>query len=147
MASVALLVGGALVNAVAFSGSNYLFSMLKNTGVDEERKRHDLAVEQLQAAQAEWSRQRTERLDWINEELRRQNHSVQTFRDVDAAIREYAQVTGQNLNPMGPEPQLSDFYTPSNEQKDREIAFVLLGMAATGLVAYKLRGAAAKSAK
>ena len=138
MASVALLVGGALVNALAFSGSNYLFSMLKSSGVDEERKRHDKAVEQLQAAQADWSRRRTERLDWINEELRRQSHSVQTFRDVDAAIREYAHVTGKNIGPLDREPQLSDSYTPSNDQKDREIAFVVLGMAATGLVAYQL---------
>ena len=142
MASVAMLVGGALVNALAFSGSNYLFSMLKSSGVDEERKRHDLAVEQLQAAQTEWSRKRTERIDWINEELRRQNHAVQTFHDVDAAIREYSQVFGEakskTLDPLGPEPQLSDFYTPSNDQKDREIVFVVLGMAATGLVAYKL---------
>ena len=138
MASVAMLVGGALINALAFSGSNYLFSMLRSSGVDEERQRHDKAVEQLQAAQARWSRKRTERLDWINEELRRQGHAVQTFRDVDAAIREYAHVTGKTLDPLGPEPQLSDFYTPSSDQKDREIAFVVLGMAATGLVAYKL---------
>jgi hypothetical protein len=40
MASIAMLVGGALVNALAFSGSNYLFSMLRSSGVDEERKRH-----------------------------------------------------------------------------------------------------------
>ena len=91
-----MLLGGAAVNALAFSGSNYLFSMLRSSGLDEERKRHDKAVEPLQAAQAEWSKQRTERLDWINEELRRQGHAVQTFHDVDMAIREYARVTGQN---------------------------------------------------
>ena len=91
-----MLIGGALVNALAFTGSNYLFSMLRSSGVDEECKHHDEAVEQLQAAQATWSRKLTERLDWINEELRRQDHAVQTFRDVDAAMREYAQVTGHN---------------------------------------------------
>ena len=138
MASTAMLVGGALVNALAFSGSNYLFTILRSSGVDKERKRHDKAVEQLQAAQASWSRKRTERLDFINEELRRQGHAVKTFRDVDAAMQEYAQVTGHNLDPMGPEPQLADFYSPSDGQKDREIAFVVLGMAATGLVAYHL---------
>lgn len=138
MASVAMLVGGALVNALAFSGSNYLFSMLRSSGVDEERQRHDKAVEQLQAAQAKWSQRRTERLDWINEELRRQGHAVQTFRNVDAAMREYAQVTGNKLDPLGPEPQLSDFYQPSSDQKAREIAFVVLGMAASGLVAYEI---------
>ena len=68
-----MLVGGALVNALAFSGSNYLFTMLRSSGVDEERKRHDKAVEQLQAAQASWTRKRTERLHFINEELRRRD--------------------------------------------------------------------------
>ena len=144
MASIAMLLGGAAVNALAFSGSNYLFSMLRSSGVDEERRRHDKAVEQLQAAHEQWSKQRTERLDWINEELRRQSHSVQTFRDVDAAICEYAHVTGKNLGLLDPEPQLPDFYTPSNGQKDREIAFIVLGMAATGLVAYKISKKSAK---
>lgn len=144
MASIAMLVGGALVNALAFSGSNFLFSTFRDSGTLDEQKRHNEAVEQLQAAQSEWSKARTERLDWINEELRRQGHAVQTFHDVNAAIREYSQVTGHNLDSavtmslLGPEPKLSDFYSPSAGQKDREIAFVILGMAATGLVAYKL---------
>lgn len=138
MASLAMLFGGAFVNAFAFSGSSYLFSLFKQSGADEERKRHDLAIEQLQAAQAEWSRKRSERLDWINEELRRQGHAVRTFGDVDSAIREYAQATGNTLDPIGPEPQLSDYYSPSDDQKDREVAFIVLGMAATGFVVYKL---------
>lgn len=69
MASVAMLVGGTLVNALAFTGSNYLFSILSSSCVNEEPKRHDKAVEQLQAAQAECSKKCTERLDWINEDL------------------------------------------------------------------------------
>ena len=133
-----MLVGGDMVNALAFSGSNWFFSMLRSSGLDEERKRHDKAVEQLQAAQAEWSRKRTERLDWIREDLHRQGHAVQTFRDVDDAMREYSRVTGKKIDPLGPEPKLSDFYVPSSGQRDRETAFVVLGMAATGIIAYKL---------
>jgi len=76
MASIAMLVGGALVNALAFSGSNYLFSKLRNFNADEESKRHDLAVEHLQAAHIAWSQKRTEHLNWINEELRHQGHAV-----------------------------------------------------------------------
>ena len=41
MVSVVMLLGGALVNALTFSGSNYLFSMLRSSGVDQERKRND----------------------------------------------------------------------------------------------------------
>ena len=94
-----MLVGGTLVNALALSGSNWLFSMPRSSGLDEERKRHDKAVEQLQVAQAEWSRNRTERLDWISEDLRRQGHAVQTFRGVDDAMREYSRVTGKKSPP------------------------------------------------
>ena len=138
MASVTMLVGGAIVNTATGTGSQYLFSQLQGSKVDAEWKRHNLAVEQLQAAQAAWSRKRTECLDWINGELRRQGHAVRIGRDVDWAMREYAQVTSQSLNPIGPEPILSDFYTPCPDQKDREIVFVILGMAATGLVAYRI---------
>ena len=130
MASIAMMAGGAIVNALAFSGSNYLFSKLdKEDRGDtlEEQKRHD---------KAEWSQKRTERLDWINKKLREQHQAVQDFHDAEAAWREYILITGENLDPLEPEPQLSDFYTPSSAQKDREISFVIGGMVVTGLVTY-----------
>ena len=40
MASIGFLIGGALVNALAFTGSNYLFSSLSKESIDKERKRH-----------------------------------------------------------------------------------------------------------
>ena len=39
MASIGLLIGGALVNALAFTDSNYLFSSLSKESIDKERKR------------------------------------------------------------------------------------------------------------
>ena len=47
MASLLLTIGGAVMNALAFSGTNFLFSRLTDHG-EEERKRHDLALELLQ---------------------------------------------------------------------------------------------------
>ena len=120
-----MLVGCAMVNALAFSGSNYLFYMLRSFDLNKERKRHDQAVEQLQAAQAKWSRKRTERLDWISEDFRRQGHAVQTFRDVDDAMREYSRVTVTKLYSQGPEPRLSDFYLPISGQRNHETAFII----------------------
>ena len=137
MASVLMLVGGAVVNAVAFSGSNYLFSKLRDKSVDEERIRHDKAVEKLQAAHAKWTENRAERLNWINEELRRQQHAVQTFQNVDDAMHEYNIVFGKKLADIFPEPKLSDFYMPSEDQKNREIVFVILGMSGVAVLAYK----------
>jgi hypothetical protein len=63
---------------------------------------------------------------------------VRTFQDVDEAMREYNMVTGGKLDPLDPQPTLSDFYVPSEAQKDREIAFIIVGLAVTGVVAYKL---------
>ena len=114
-----MIVSGALVvNALAISGSNWLFSMLKNSGLDEECKRHDKAVEQLQAAQAEWSRKRTERLDWISGDLRRQGLAVQPFRDVETQCSSTGGSPENNLTPMDLSPT-SVVYMPSTSQKDR----------------------------
>ena len=116
---VGMMVGGALVNAFAFSGSNYLFSMLRDSDVAEEQQRHNRAIEQLQAARDAWSQRRTARIDWINEELRRQHHAVQTFRDVDSAMREYARVTGKNI---GPWTASRSYRTFTSRARDRRTA-------------------------
>ena len=63
MASIGFLIGGALVNALAFTGSNYLFSSLSKEAVDKEQKRHDKAIQDLQRAQIEWAKKNKN--DWI----------------------------------------------------------------------------------
>ena len=37
MASIAVFIGGALANALAFTGSSYLFSRLSKDSIDKER--------------------------------------------------------------------------------------------------------------
>ena len=39
-----MLIGGALANALAFTGSSYLFHRLLKDSIDAERKRHDVAI-------------------------------------------------------------------------------------------------------
>ena len=135
--AIAMMIGGAAVNALAFSGSNYLFSHM-GSNADEERKRHDKAMEQLDSAQAAWNKKRTERLDYIHERLEKEHQSIKVFDDADQAMKEYYYITGKQLPDVPPKPVLSDFYTPSEDQKDREIAFIIGGMALTGFVAWKL---------
>ena len=36
MASIGFLIGGGLIKALAFTGSNYLFSSLSNESIDKE---------------------------------------------------------------------------------------------------------------
>ena len=89
MASIGFLIGGALVNALAFTGSNYLFSSISKESIDKERKRHDKAIEDLQRAQIE-------------------------------------------LEPLPSKPVLSDFYVPSEDHHNRELAFIILSMIGIG---------------
>ena len=102
------------------------------------RKRHNLALEQLSKAREEWSRDRQERLDLINKTLSDQRHAERTFGDLDDAMREYNKVSHQHLPPLRDEPKLSNFYNPSRQRKDAEIALVDGGMTVVGLLAYKI---------
>ena len=52
MASLLFTIGGAMVSALVFRGTNFVFSRLTNPG-EEELKRHDLALEKLQRAREE----------------------------------------------------------------------------------------------
>ena len=52
MASLLFTVGGAVVNGLAFSNTNFVLSRFTDHG-KEERKRHDLAHEKLQRARDE----------------------------------------------------------------------------------------------
>ena len=131
-----MMAGGALINALAFSGTNAAFSLLGDHG-GTERKRHDIAIERLNKAREDWSRDRQERLDLINKTLSDQRHAKQTFSDLGIAMREYHEVTGQSL-PLRAEPKLNDFYNPSRQRKDAEIALVVGGMTLVGFLAYKL---------
>ena len=88
MASLLFTVGGAAVNALAFSGTNFLFSRLTDHG-EEERKRHDLALEKLQRARDEWKRDRMKSFDFINKRLSGKNEAREYINNVDKALFEY----------------------------------------------------------
>ena len=132
MASIGFLIGGAMINALAFSGSNFLFSRLSRESIDTERKRHNKAIEDLQRAQIEWVKKRQERLDYINNQIMKQRKAEKRFADLNSAMQQYFLVTGRQLEPLPPKPVLSDFYVPSEDHHNRELAFIALSMIGTG---------------
>ena len=90
--------------------------MLRDNGA-EEGKRHDLALGKLQRARDEWNKDRMKRLDFINKRLREKNEVRAYIKNVDEAVLEYYRVFAKQIKPLPPEPQLSDFYHPSEAQK------------------------------
>ena len=129
-----MLIAGALANALAFTGSPYLFSRLSKNSIDKERKRHDLAIEQLQNAQIKWAQKRQQRIDFINKQLRLERKVETKLTELNDAMREYHEVFGHELPPLPREPVLSDYYTLSDEQHDRELAFAALSVIGIGEV-------------
>ena len=105
MASVTMLIGGALANALAFTGSSYLFHRLSADNIDTERKRHNSVIEALQAAQIEWAHNREQRIDFINKQLRLERKAETKFTELNAILREYHEVFGHELPPLSQQPE------------------------------------------
>ena len=134
MKSLLFTVDCAIVNVLAFSHTNFFFSRLTDHGT-EELKRHDLALEKLQRERDEWNRDQMKRLDFINKRLCEKNEAKVYINDVDEAMPEYYRVFAKQIKPLPPEPELSDFYHPSETQKNGELLFVVVG---AGVVTYTL---------
>ena len=128
------------MNALAFTGSSYLFHRLSKDSINKESKRHDAAIEKLQAAQIEWAHQHQQRIDFINNQLRLEQASETKFTELNDAMREYHVVFGHEFHgaPLPREPVLSDFYTPTDEQHHRELGFIVLSTIGIGGVLYYL---------
>ena len=89
MANIVMSIRQVLANSLAFTGSSYLFLRLSKDSIDKERKRHDLAIEQLQKVQVEWAQKWQERVDFINRQLMLE-WKVET--ELNDAVREYHKV-------------------------------------------------------
>ena len=92
-----------MVNALAFSGTNFVFSRITDHG-KKERKRHDLALEKLQRARDEWDKDRMKRFDFINKRLREKNEVRTYINNADEGMLEYYRVFAKQIKPLLPEP-------------------------------------------
>ena len=73
----------------------------------------------------------------MNKVISERSHSKQTFNDLGVAMERYYEITGSRLSPLKT-PRLSDFYNPSRQRKDAEIALIIGGMTLIGVVAYNM---------
>jgi len=140
MASIAIMVGGAVLNATAFIGGNYLARALGggDKAALEEKKRHDKALEAYQAAYAKYTRDRTQLLDWIATYAQTKAEAKQNLTNTDYAFKLYNQAHPDERMIPPKEPKFSDFYQPSEQQKNGELMFVGVGALALGYAAFRL---------
>jgi hypothetical protein len=137
--AIAMMFGGALTNALAFTGSNFLFSQM---GSSEERKRHNLAIEKLQHDKDRWNQERLGRIDYINQKLKEQGHAERTFQSVDEAMRQYNLLTDDkslDYMTMPPEPRLEDYLDEDQKSalQNGELAVLGAGLLITGYLTWR----------
>jgi len=105
----------------------------------DEVKRHNKAMDELSKKRDEWTKQQREL-------LKREQKSVEDFKDVSYAAELYHTMTEeqeqqseeeqrqQAIEQVGVvgelQPQLSDYYQSSEEQRKYEYMFIVLGMGA-----------------
>lgn len=139
MASVAIMAGGAILNAAAFIGGNYLAKLFG--GADkalEEKKRHDLALEKYEKDYQKYNEEREKLQDWIDFNFKKKQNADESFAETDSAIKLYNQAHGSNQQlTFEKQPKFSDYFQPSDLQKQSEMLFVSGGAAALAVAAFK----------
>ena len=140
MASIAMMIGGAVLNAAAFTGGNYLARYIagdSGKAALEEKTRHDKALEAYNTAMEKYTQERTQLLDWIETNREMKAQADQNFTNTDYAFKLYNQAhPGYKLS-LPTKPQFSDMYQPSELQKQGELIFVVGGALALGYAAFR----------
>ena len=126
MASIAIMIGGAVLSAMAFTGNNYLVKYNAGDNAQAalaEKTRHDKALEAYQAAMEKYTRQRKQLLDWIETNREIKDHAKQNFTNPDNAFKLYNQAHPDDKLTRPKEPKFSDMCRPSELQKTGRASF------------------------
>ena len=120
MASIAIMIGGAVLNATTFVGGSYLAKYMSGSNVDAEKKRHDLALEKYERDYQVWQKSRQRVLDWYSQRRDQQDIAAHDMGNTDEALKLYNRVHDAVNQPqisLGKEPEFGDYYKPSSSQK------------------------------
>ena len=112
MATMAVMLGGAIFNATIFIGGSYLAKCFSGDDASAEKKRHDKALEKYQKDYAKNQENREKLFDWQEQNRRNNAIASQNFEDPDEALKLFNRThPDEDLNLT--EPDFSDFCRPS----------------------------------
>ena len=134
MASIAIAIGGAVLNATSFI-ARYL-SVDDKAQAEKERERHDHALEKYNEAVDRFGERQEKLQDFIAENDRLKYQTSQNLVNVDNALKLYNQTYNEKI--VLKKPQITDYYSPSNQQKTAEILYVGGGALVLGYTASRL---------
>ena len=87
-----MMIGGAILNATAFTGGNILAKYLSGNKVDTEKIRHDKAIEKYQKDYAEYQEKRQKMLDWKMKKKEEKYQASKNLSKTDEAFELYEQM-------------------------------------------------------
>ena len=95
-------------------------------------------MEKLQHDRDTWNQARLQRIDYINDQLKKQGHAERAFASADDAMRKYYDLTGVLMDPLLPEPQLFDYLDEDQTKAIQigELTLIGLGMLGAGVLMY-----------
>ena len=132
---MASIIGGSiqtLFAAVSFSATGVLFKSLDKNGYEAEIKRHNKALEELVKAKEAFYQNEVKEHDRI-QQLRQQLADANIdIEDTNRALAQLGQVQSLKYNgqTFNREPQLNDFYHPSDKMK--EYQYITIGVVGVG---------------
>jgi len=135
MATIALMLGGAILNATAFISGSYLAKSL--SGEDTEKVRHDKALEQYQHDMGEWQKEQKLYQDWLNEQYFEKKQADENLQSTDQAFILYNKAHPSAAFKLQNKPNFKNYYSPSEKQKQYELLYVGGGMLGVGYLASK----------
>ena len=123
MATIAIVIGGAIANAAALGLSTYITHVLTGSSPEElekERERHDKALEKYQKDYAAREKRRLAYIDFMNKRKSDADQASENISVTDEAMRLY--------NQIGDPPKFSDYYRPNEDQRMAQMVYVVVGM-------------------
>ena len=131
---MASLIGGSIQTtfaAVSSSAAGYLLKAFDKNGYEAEIKRHNNALEDLQKAKETFYQNEVKQHDRIQQLRQQLVNAKNDIGTTDKALDQLRQVQSIQYNgkTFNREPQLNDFYHPSDEMKEyQNIAIGVIGV-------------------
>ena len=94
MASIAIMLGGAVLNATTFIGGSYLAKYLSGGSTDQVRVCHDKALEKYQNDYSKYEENGQLLLDWVDAHRHNDAIASQNLSNTDESL-----LTGDDTNP------------------------------------------------
>ena len=92
MATIAIMIGGAILSATAFTGSRYLAKYISGDScskITAEKYRHDLAQEKYTADWQSYQKKKDQFSNWLYNRKQEKNQAENKFVDTDEALQYY----------------------------------------------------------